>query len=166
MPTLAALLDLELPDRPYDGIDIMPILQGERQERGKPIAFYFRDAVALSADRYKLIASEQTSGKRAGGAVDFTGKKFELYDLTNDPGETTDLADQYPDIVDSMKAELRRWVDSVEASRIGEDYGSVSAAQLPRSRQMRSRQPPRLPLVQQPSRERRRICSCCPASPT
>ena len=99
MPTLAKLLDIELPDRPYDGLDIMPILKGEQQERGKPIAFYFRDAVALSGDRYKLVAAEQSKGKRAGGAVSFTGKKFELFDLTNDPGEANDVADDHPELV-------------------------------------------------------------------
>jgi len=124
MPTLAALLDLQLPDRPYDGIDIMPILKGERQDRGGSIGFYFRNAVALSGERYKLIASKQSKGKRRGGRVQFTGKKFELYDLISDPGETTDVADKHPGIVNAMKADLRRWVDSLEPSRLGEDYGS------------------------------------------
>ena len=93
LPTLAALLGLPLPDRPYDGIDIMPLLKGERQERGRAIGFYFRDAVALSGERYKLIAAAQLKGRRSGGAVDFKGKTFELFDLTSDPGEKTNLHD-------------------------------------------------------------------------
>ena len=84
MPTLAALLDVDLPDRPYDGINIMPILKGDQRERGKPIAFYFRDAVALSGDRYKVIASQQSKGKRSGGAVELKSKAFELFDLERD----------------------------------------------------------------------------------
>ncbi|MCZ6673698.1 MAG: hypothetical protein O7C75_12270, partial [Verrucomicrobia bacterium] len=103
-------------------INIMPILKGEQKERGQPIGFYFRDAVALSGERYKLIASEQTKGKSRVGVVDFKGKIFELYDLTTDPGETTDISKQHPKIVSSMKAELRQWVDSLEPSRLGKDY--------------------------------------------
>ena len=135
MPTVAKLLGIELPDRPYDGLDIMPILKGEQQKRGKPIAFYFRDAVALSGERYKLVAAEQTKGRRAGGAVSFTDKKFELFDLANDPGETSDVADDHPELVTEMKAQLRQWVDSVEQSRLGKDYelAKVSASTTPAS---------------------------------
>lgn len=125
LPTLAGILDLELPDRPYDGIDIMPILTGQQPGRGKPIAFYFRDAVAFSGERYKLIASRQTQGKRAGGAVEFNGKKFELFDLERDAGESNDIAGKHPDIVASMKARLQNWVDSLEDSRLGNDYKSA-----------------------------------------
>jgi arylsulfatase A-like enzyme len=125
LPTIAKLLGLDLPDRPYDGIDILPILKGKKQARGNPIGFSFRDAVALSGDQYKLVAARQTTGKRAGGAVDFNGKKFELFDLQNDPGETTDVAARHPKLVAEMKANLRKWVDSVEQSRLGKDYDST-----------------------------------------
>jgi arylsulfatase A-like enzyme len=123
LPTLAALLDIKLPNRPYDGIDIMPLLKGKRDQRGRPIGFFFRDAVALSGERYKLIASQQLKGKRQPAITgDFENKQFELYDLTEDPGETTDLADKHPDVVKEMKAQLRQWVITLEASRLGEDY--------------------------------------------
>lgn len=135
LPTLAALLDIPLPHRPYDGIDIMPILKGQQQERGQPIHFYFRDAVALSSERYKLIASEQSKGKRPGGVVSFKGKRFELYDLIDDPGETNDLAAQYPQKVAAMKTELIQWVDSIERSRLGEDYATLEG--LPEGPQIR-----------------------------
>ena len=139
MPTLANLLDIKLPDRPYDGLDIMPILKGEQQECGKPMAFYFRDAVALSGEQYKLVAAEQTKGKRTGGAVSFTDKKFELFDLVNDPGETNDVAADHPELMTEMKAQLSQWIDSVEQSRLGEDYdltdstASTSPARATRS---------------------------------
>jgi arylsulfatase A-like enzyme len=128
MPTLAKLRDIELPKRPYDGLDIMPILKGERQQRGKPIAFYFRDAVALSGEQYKLVAVEKSKGKRSGGVVSFTGKKFELFDLLNDPGETADVAEDHPELVAEMKTQLRQWVDSVEQSRLGKDYESADSS--------------------------------------
>ncbi|TWT84325.1 Arylsulfatase [Planctomycetes bacterium CA13] len=127
LPTLAKLLGIELPNRPYDGVDILPILRGEGQERGEPIAFYFRDAVALSGERFKLVSAEQSKGKRSGGAVSFTDKKFELFDLENDPGEKNDIAQKHPKVVKEMKSQLRQWVDSVEQSRLGKDYESADS---------------------------------------
>ena len=122
LPTIAAHLDIPLPERPYDGVNILPILKGEQKERGKPIGFYFRDAVAWSDDRFKLISAAQTKGKRPGGVVSFKGKEFVLYDLARDPGETNDISDEHPKIVSKMKAELKQWVDSIETSRLGKDY--------------------------------------------
>ena len=61
--------------------------------------------------------------------MDFKGKRFELYDMTSDLGETNDIADRHPEIVAAMKTELREWVASVEESRLGYDYlGSDVAA--------------------------------------
>ena len=94
----------------------------------QPIAFYFRDAVALSGERYKLVAAEQSKGKRSGGSVSFSGKKFELFDLLDDPGETADVAQDHPELVAEMKAQLRHWVDSVEQSRLGKDYESANSS--------------------------------------
>ena len=70
-----------------------------------------------------MIASKQLEGKRQPAITgDFENKQFELYDLTEDPGETTDIADKHPDVVKEMKAQLRQWVITLEASRLGEDY--------------------------------------------
>jgi Arylsulfatase A and related enzymes len=128
LPTIANLLDIKLPDRPYDGIDILPLLTGARQERGRPVGFFFRNALAWSGDRFKLIAAEQSRGQDD-EALRFEEKRFELFDLANDPGETKDVSDQYPDVVASMKKELKDWAISVENSRIGKDYDAVPTTQ-------------------------------------
>ncbi|MEM6917304.1 MAG: sulfatase-like hydrolase/transferase, partial [Verrucomicrobiota bacterium] len=49
---------------------------------------------------------------------------FELYDLKADPYEEKDLASSEPKRVESMKAALAEWADSVLASLNGADYGS------------------------------------------
>jgi arylsulfatase A-like enzyme len=128
VPTIAGLLDIKLPNRPYDGIDILPLLTGGRQERGHPIGFHFRDALAWSGDRYKLIDSRPIRGGNDAPAIDVDAKHFELFDLVADPGETANVADQHPDIVQAMKAELKEWVASVENSRTGKDYAADQAA--------------------------------------
>ncbi|MCB9881770.1 MAG: sulfatase-like hydrolase/transferase [Planctomycetes bacterium] len=47
---------------------------------------------------------------------------YELYDLSNDPGETHDLAAMEPERVEAMKQALERWMASVVASYEGKDY--------------------------------------------
>lgn len=47
---------------------------------------------------------------------------FELYDIQNDPGEKKNLADEYPEMVRDMQAELRKWQESVLNSLTGADY--------------------------------------------
>ena len=40
LPTLCDLLELELPDRPIDGISLMPVIDGEMTKRSEPICFW------------------------------------------------------------------------------------------------------------------------------
>ena len=43
LPTLCALAGVKTPEVPLDGIDLVPLLNGNMKERGKPIEFwYFR----------------------------------------------------------------------------------------------------------------------------
>ena len=42
---------------------------------------------------------------------------FELYDLLDDPGETTDLAGRRPEVVERLTADYDRWFADVSASR-------------------------------------------------
>ncbi len=48
--------------------------------------------------------------------------KFELYNLSDDPGERSEISRNYPDLVKEMNAELQAWLESVAASYEGEDY--------------------------------------------
>jgi arylsulfatase A-like enzyme len=72
----------------------------------------FQGERVMMGDRYKLIVEGQTPND----------KGFELYDIQNDPAETTNLADEYPEMVDEMAAELSEWQQSVLTSLTGADY--------------------------------------------
>ncbi len=54
------------------------------------------------------------------------GKEFELYNLTDDPMETTDLSSdpKHTQRLQRMKKELDAWMRSVVRSLNGEDYAS------------------------------------------
>lgn len=108
-------------NRPVDGMNLLPLILSNAQERGREIAFQFSSQAALSGDQFKLVWNK---GRRRpasdNGRVEFS--EWELYDLTADPGETRNLALQFPDRVERMKQELSAWIRSCEHSDRGGDY--------------------------------------------
>tara|TARA_R110002050_G_scaffold161176_1_gene290734 strand:- start:383 stop:586 length:204 start_codon:yes stop_codon:yes gene_type:complete len=66
----------------------------------------------MMKDQFKLVVEGRTPNE----------KGFELYDIKNGPGEERTLADEHPEIVKEMYAELRKWQDSVLNSLTGADY--------------------------------------------
>ena len=63
-------------------------------------------------NRYKLVVTTQKKKR----------ERLELFDITADPNETTNLAATRPTIVSDMRAELTTWQISVEKSLSGNDY--------------------------------------------
>jgi arylsulfatase len=49
------------------------------------------------------------------------GERWELFDLQNDPGETTNVADKHPEIVADMKSRLDQWWTEVTPLLVNED---------------------------------------------
>ncbi len=100
-PTILDALGIPLPeDRVYDGISLLPLLRGERKNRGHPIGFLNkegRESVWME-DRYKLRVKEG---------------KTQLLDIIEDPAEKVDLAHEIPNVTKRMKAELLAWKEGV-----------------------------------------------------
>lgn len=107
-PTILDAADLPLPDRPYDGISLLPILRGETIDRPKPIGFDFRGQLAWSDNRYKIYKPRESD-------------KFELYDLVEDPCETRDLAKELPEILTTMRNRLEDWIERSTSNQMSQD---------------------------------------------
>lgn len=100
-PTILDAIGVDLPtDRTYDGTSLIPLITGQTNERQKPLGFLNRDGKesVWMQHRYKLVSTE--SGDR-------------LYDIPRDPAETTDVAQQLPEVTTKMKKELTRWKATV-----------------------------------------------------
>tara|TARA_R110002049_G_scaffold72490_6_gene187462 strand:- start:181098 stop:182570 length:1473 start_codon:yes stop_codon:yes gene_type:complete len=112
LPTVLEILNIDYPiaDRPLDGISLVPVIEGTATERQKPIPFRYMNALAIVDNDYKLLRSKSSRGE------------FELYHLSNDPTESTDLSKEKPGIARRLKKQLLAWNDSVEASIQGKDY--------------------------------------------
>jgi arylsulfatase A-like enzyme len=94
--------------------------------RDLPIGFESQYQLAWVDDRYKLVFvpqnldadSRQAARHNQNPAMDFD---FELYDIVNDPGETTNIAGENPEVVRQLSQQLSGWRDSVARNIEGLD---------------------------------------------
>lgn len=120
LPTVLDVLGVKLPDRPYDGESLLPVIEGKRAERARPIAFESRGQIALVGNQFKLIhVSRRGRNNRNNDDAD---RDFMLFDLHADPAESKDIADWHKDVVKRMSDELTKWQASCKASLEGKDY--------------------------------------------
>ncbi|MCX7045489.1 MAG: arylsulfatase [Candidatus Sumerlaeota bacterium] len=63
-------------------------------------------------DTYAQLCELQGRGQRS---IEGSEPRYELYDVSSDPGETKDVAAAHPDIVEKMKKQYEAWFDDVAA---------------------------------------------------
>ncbi len=106
MPTLARLAGTTEPqDRVIDGKDISPLMLGEEGATTPHKSFYhyrLDNLEAVRKGRWKLHFAK--------GDVFAKGYEIppELYDLQSDIGESNNVIDDYPEIVEELKAEAEK----------------------------------------------------------
>ncbi len=116
LPTLARLCGAQLPKNPPDGIDIWPMLSGERRDIEREALLYFDDVNLQCArlGRWKLHLSRYNSvsysPSPAGGRVNFVLKQPELYNLADDPDESYDVAPENPQVVAEIQSRIDRLI--------------------------------------------------------
>jgi N-acetylgalactosamine-6-sulfatase len=101
MPTLCAITGIESLPEQLDGADVSDIWFGADRKRSKPLYWRVsssRAATAMREGKWKL----HVGARRAG--------EIELYDLSVDPSESRNIADEHPDVVARMTAKLEAWV--------------------------------------------------------
>ncbi|HEX5209228.1 MAG TPA: sulfatase-like hydrolase/transferase [Steroidobacteraceae bacterium] len=128
LPTAAALAHAKLPtDRIYDGVDLLPFLDGRDPGIPNP-KLYWRDGVDFAmrdADSKLWLcdiaprgmtsrepADEALYGRRARQVVPAIGPQGRhgmLYDLAGDPGESHNIAAVRPSEVARLEAEIAAW---------------------------------------------------------
>lgn len=125
-PTFCTLSGAKQPtDREYDGTDLTPLVQGQDLIRDKPLFWHYyrsksKPCVAMRDGDWKIVAywdAPWIYGTR-GMAYSNVSKEvvdyiksaklvdFELYNLSNDLKETTDLAKSHPEKLDEMKKKV------------------------------------------------------------
>jgi hypothetical protein len=103
-PTVLDIMGLEAPPR-TSGKSLLPLILGRVEPDERVVVSEGRGSRAVLYGRWRLLAREGAA------RIVIQGDKtretdFELYDLTEDPGERRDLAGRRPEIVAEMKARL------------------------------------------------------------
>lgn len=104
LPTLASLCNLDLPDLKLDGMDISPLLLHKKTTLE-------RDYVITDSQRLQEPVKWRKSAVMSNKMRLINGK--ELYDISKDPGQITDLATKHPDVVKKMRGYYNEWWSSV-----------------------------------------------------
>ncbi len=110
-PTIANILNIDIAKykRPYDGINMLPIVLGNKEDREKEMVFAIKKQAALITDEYKIYSAD-------------AGSSFELYNIIDDPSETKNLAKTKTDKLIELTSLWKSWKNSQEKSANGDDY--------------------------------------------
>lgn len=119
LPTVCGLLKLPAPGCHLDGADLTPLLTDKARFFKRPQALFWhlqksRPIVALRSGAYSLVAdpdyelSTHNTFKEAWIPKIKTGgyMNFRLYDLSQDPNQQNDIAEQHPVLTKRLKTEL------------------------------------------------------------
>jgi arylsulfatase A-like enzyme len=102
-PSLAAAAGVELPeDVVLDGYNWWPVLRGQRPSPRTEMFWQRRDHIGARVGRWKWVEM----GSRAGG----------LYDLQADVGESEDLSQRRPEMLEKVRQRYKAWVAEMEAA--------------------------------------------------
>ena len=117
LPTTLRLAGVKLPaDRVIDGVDVFRLLTGRADSVERPKPLYWRLNMAPAAENLHM-AMRQGDWKIL-ASQDF--KNFELYNLKDDPKETTDLKTKETERFERMKKALQTL--NAEIEKEGPDW--------------------------------------------
>jgi arylsulfatase A len=148
MPTLCEIAGVAVPaDRVIDGASLLPALRGRPVERPRPLFWanagayetpgggwrkrdYNRPKVAMRVGDWKILGywrRARGSGRVDQKYIDWVATerltRFELYDLKNDPAETTDLKEKEPERFARMAETLSGLFAEIQAE--GHKWGAA-----------------------------------------
>ncbi|MEO1528824.1 MAG: sulfatase-like hydrolase/transferase [Planctomycetota bacterium] len=119
LPTVASIVGDSFAmktSRPIDGIDLMPVIRGEANERNRDLFFGYRrlhqgiDGKAIISGHWKLLQEAKKGGQ------------VRLYNIAKDPFEKNDVSTQQPDETKELLERLMEIEASCQRSRDGADY--------------------------------------------
>jgi len=113
MPTIVDVTDATYPTHrngftipDMEGSSLLPVFEGEPLEREQPICMEHEGNRTIRDGRWKLVSE--------GPQTDYgTEDSWELYDISTDRSETTDLASEHPDTVERLRKQWWKWAKRV-----------------------------------------------------
>lgn len=113
LPTLAAITGAELPEKQIDGVNILPLLEGDFNANPRREYYFYTDRAlnAVRRDNWKLVLPHVHSSNENSivGNDGWPGVFYPihtpggLYDMRRDPGERYDMSAVFPEIVKNLE---------------------------------------------------------------
>ncbi len=112
LPTIAEITGTKLPERKIDGRSLWPLLNGTATKSPHEAYYYYwnKELQAVRSGAWKLhfphsYRSLKSGGGTGGTPADYVEKKcgLELYNLDTDIGESTNVAEQNPAVVQQLQ---------------------------------------------------------------
>lgn len=108
MPTLVDVAGADYPEQfneeeivPMQGVSLMPLARGKEVKRNKPLFWQWKRGRAVRQGNWKLVAQGHDAA-------------WELYDIMEDPTETNNLAERYPEVVQKMDQQFIDWLEETK----------------------------------------------------
>jgi arylsulfatase A-like enzyme len=108
MPTLAELCGIPLETGNLDGKSLVPVIKNSTSETQHTDGYCwaFKDMWVARKGKWKLIGNPYDTSQRN---YIFKEKRF-LVNLDEDPGEQSNLVNQYPTIVEELEKQYQQWL--------------------------------------------------------
>jgi arylsulfatase A-like enzyme len=110
IPTILDYMGLNPNEQSLDGISLTQVLGGVAVKNSRDLFWHFPHYRGTDVIPYSIIRSGEYKLIHY-----FDEKPDELFSLTDDPRETTNLADQLPDEVSKLKTSLKAWWKETDA---------------------------------------------------
>ena len=133
LPTLIRLAGGKVPQQlPLDGHDIWPVLTAAAGSPHKEILLNVtRAAGAIRRGKWKLVENGGLSANDPGhNRQPEHPAEVELFDLDSDPGETDNLADHHPEIVEELLARLEDYRNASAPARIAREPAGFKSPEV------------------------------------
>ncbi len=112
LPTFAALAGAKQPDRELDGRDASAFLLGQTATSPRDEYLYYTGCLltGVRSGQWKLVLPRPANPRGTGwwGRLIEAVPDLQLYNLDEDPGESTDVASQHPEVVQALLKRIER----------------------------------------------------------
>ena len=113
-PTIAELTGAKVLNN-IDGISLIPVIEGKTTTNKRYLYWDTKHQKAVRYGKWKFLKTEKVPNSKL--QISKTPKGEFLYDLEKDPGESTNLANQYPEVMQQLKKSLLVWQNNIKEQR-------------------------------------------------
>ncbi len=118
LPTIAKLTGADLPERKIDGKNISPLLHGETKTVHEQLV-WLHGGGAVRSGKWKFYPWPEGRGRRGKNQqqAPVKGPKIQLYDLSTDLGEKTNVAEDNPEVVAKLMAAYKELSEDIKKNK-------------------------------------------------